>query len=154
MSNWLLTLIGWDPEADARKPLPKTNQPKTEKRKQERTTDLPADVQTNPVTKKPERYLQIEDGVHDWQTVNIGGQFGTNSSNLTEEEEQFFRNTKNFLLEKARILKVYWASGMSAKDASRDFTERGYSYETVKKYWTVFNRTGTSPTATERGEEE
>lgn len=152
MSNWILSLIGWDPETDARHPLPKER--KAEKRTEQRTVDLPADVKTNKVTKKPERYQQIDEDVHDWQTLAVAGPFGQNSSNLTSEEEEYFCTTKNFLLEKGRILKVYWASGMTAKDASRDFTERGYSYETVKKYWAVFNRFSTSPTENERGEGE
>ena len=154
MSSWLLALAGWDPEDDARKPRQVERKRKVNKRKAERTTDLPEGVTVNRLTKKPERYEQVKEEVHVWETIPVNVAATRSSSIINPEEEAFFRNTKNFLLEKARILKVYWASGMTAKEASRDFTERGYSYETVKKYWTVFNRFHSAPVSTDRGEEE
>jgi hypothetical protein len=151
--NWILfALSGYDPDSDARKPRPKTDTDK--KRTAKRTTDLPDDVTTNRITKKPEQYVREDSDTHTWQQVGNRTDFGQRSSNLLPEEAEYLENTKNYLVEKGRILKVLWASGMTAQEAANSFTERGYSYETVRRYWTLFNRFCTSPTETDRGEEE
>ncbi len=151
--NWILfALSGYDPDSDARKPRTQTDTVK--KRTTKRTTDLPDDVKPNRITKKPERYIRENTDTHTWQQVGNRTDFGQRSSNLLPEEAEYLENTKNYLVEKGRILKVLWASGMTAQEAANSFTERGYSYETVRRYWTLFNRFCTSPTETDRGEEE
>lgn len=150
--NWILALAGYDPDKEARHPRHKTD--KNKKRTTARVASLPDNVQTNRITKKPERYVREEDDVHFWQQVAVHTDFGERTAILNEEEREHLAGTRNMLIEKAEILKVYWASGMTAKEAARDFTERGYSYETVRKYWTIFNRFSPSPTENLPREEE
>jgi hypothetical protein len=148
--NWmLLALAGYDPDKEARKPREKTDTDK--KRTIPRTTDLPDDVKTNRITKKPERYTHEDEGTHTWQQVDHGRGAGQRSTTLLPEEVDFLKNTKNYLLEKGEVLKVYWASGLSPREAAEQFTERGYGYETIRLYFRLFNRYEASPTEEERG---
>lgn len=43
--------------------------------------------------------------------------------------------------ERYRLLKPYWAAGVSARDAAKAFRgKRGFSPRTIDKYWRVFNQ--------------
>ncbi|WP_367389012.1 hypothetical protein [Lewinella sp. LCG006] len=148
--NWILfALSGYDPDKEARKPRAKTDNNK--KRSVERTTDLPEDVKTNPITKKTERYIREDEDTHTWQQVDQQTGFGQRSSTLLPEEIDFLRTTKHYLVEKGEVLKVYWATGLTPRETAQQFTERGYSYETIRLYFRLFNRYEATPTEEERG---
>lgn len=130
--NWFYLLAGYNPETDARIPP---------KRKSGTTTSkgLPENVKVN-VANKVERKTETEsEGVEqiNWNTVEQKTDYGSREKNVTEQDEALL-SKKGLIKAKAEILKPLWAKGLTAKAASKNFRERGYSYETVKRYWTVF----------------
>lgn len=140
--NWFYLLAGYNPETDARIPP---------KRKSGTTTSkgLPENVKVN-VANKLERKTETEsEGVEqvNWNVVEQKTDYGSKEEILTKQDKALL-STQGLKTDKAETLKPLWAKGFTAKAASKNFKERGYSYETVRRYWTVFN----TPLSDESGE--
>lgn len=139
--NWMFAAIGYDPEKEGRKPLVKKDDKKRIAPKQKK---LPDNVKLNTTSMKLEKKTIEDDGSMNWEDTQLEDDFGYRAKTLNDQEINFLESTKNMLVNKGEILKPLWADGMTAQEASDTFAERGFSYDTVRKYWTMFNK-NTSP---------
>ena len=154
MSGSILALLaGYNPEREGRKPRNPKSKTRTRAAPKMPKYD-PNELKTNPITKKKEVHREIEDREHEWETVKPEDDFGQRPDELSALERHFFRITKNYQENKAEILKPFWAAGETPRETADRFDQRGFSYETVRLYFRVFNRYNPSPIEIDRGEEE
>ena len=67
------------------------------------------------------------------------------SATITDDDIQAVTD-RGLDIHKAKILKPYWAAGMSAKATADTYNgERGWGKRTIEKYWAAFNQTPTPP---------
>lgn len=141
--NILDWVSGYRPDRDGRQPLGKpTTAPAT---KQTPGRQLPDNVKANPRTRWLERTTALPDNAVEWEDMhkNPGGAkaTGQRSPQVTRDEAQYLTTTRGMNLEKGQELKPYWAAGISITECCQTLGNGyGYKYDTVKKYWRLFNK--------------
>lgn len=144
MNKLLNALVGYSPERDGRKQVHVTDK-KTKKRTQPKGQLMPSNVKPNLTTGWLELHKEIN-GIPHWSNLNASPNIKTDSLNrspiLKESEIEYLETTYGVLLNKGEELKVWWAAGDSIQECSDRFKGKwGYGYNTIKKYWALFNKT-------------
>lgn len=138
MSNLILTLAGWDPDKHGRKPRKKPTAGKQRATPKSSRLIGRSNIRFNPIIGAYESYHAEKDS-HSWKRESPETDFGQRTGKLSDQEIEYFELAIGMNVDKAAALKTYWAAGLSAKEASAQFTSYGYGERTVKKYWSVFN---------------
>lgn len=130
-------LTSYDPDRDALQPAPNRRH-RTAPNTQSVLTGN--DALTPNRRGKVERYTELEAQSWEWKFEEAKANYGERTGELTEPEREEISRTKGLFLDKAIRLKPLWAADYSSEQAAEQITDYGFSWRTVKKYWSVFNR--------------
>lgn len=125
-------------------------QPPVRRRQSGPQERLPENVRLNPITKWRERSREEETGLS-WENELRTQQnyLRGRLPDLTDSEREYIeydqREYEWLTVAKAQELKVWWAIGYTAEECAQAYKIYGYSVDTTKKYWALFNRAA-SPT--------
>ena len=127
---------GYDPEVFAAK---WKEAPKQERTKRDRN-DLPDDIQVNAVTGKLEQVTALDNNATEWETVQTRiKKAGLRVPFLTDYDLDEIEDRELDEV-KAKVIKVEWAKGSTAKEAAKNLNGKGrFGESLVQKYYAAFS---------------